>query len=73
MLPLLYAYTEKAGTTECIADVLAYINKGASIIAFLDLEKAFGLANPTTILFSLVGKGGTGNLLARVKNYTIDR
>ena len=69
----MYAYTEKAGTTEFIADVLAYINKGASIVVFLDFEKAFELANPTTILFSLVGKGGKGNLPARVKNYTIDR
>ena len=71
--PHLYAYTEKVGTTECIADVLSYINGGSSIVIFLDLEKAFELANPAAILYSTVRKGVKGDLLSWVKNYSIAR
>ena len=71
--PNLYAYTEKVGTTECITDVLSYINGCGSIAVFIDLEKAFELANPAAILHSLTLKGTKGNILAWVKNYTLNR
>ena len=55
--PHLYAYQEGVGTTECITDVLNCINNKPDLVAFLDFEKAFELANPAAILISLVRKG----------------
>ena len=51
--PRQFAFTEGVGTTECIIDVLTYINNGASIAVFLDLEKAFELANAEAIIIIL--------------------
>ena len=65
----LYAYREGVGTTECIMDVLSYINNKPAILTFIDFEKAFELASPTVILHSLAGKGIRGHLLAWNKNY----
>ena len=69
----LYAFRNGVGTTECIADVLSCINHKPAIITFLDLEKAFELANPAAILDSLTRKGVKGHLLAWVKNFSTNR
>ena len=71
--PNLYAYTDKVGTTECITDVLSFINSSGAIAVFIDLEKAFELASPAAILHSLTLKGTKGHILAWVKNYTLNR
>ena len=69
----LYAYQEGVSTTECITDVLSYIDGKKAAIAFIDFEKAFELASPTVMLFSLVQKGIKGHLLAWTKNYLHNR
>ena len=69
----LYAYQEGISTTECITDVLSYIDGKKAAIAFIDYEKAFELASPTVMLYSLVQKGIKGNLLAWTKNYLHNR
>ena len=71
--PNLYAYTEGLGTSQCITDVLATINDKKCIVIFLDLEKAFELANPAAILETLVDKGVKGNMLNWTKNYSLGR
>ena len=69
----LYAYCKNIGTTECISDVLSCINNKSSIVVFLDLEKAFELANPAAILVTLANKGLKGHILAWAKNYMLNR
>ena len=64
--PRLYAYRDSVGVTECI------VGKAAAV-AFLDYEKAFELASPAAILFSLVNRGVKGNLLAFNKYYLQNR
>ena len=71
--PHLYAYQERVGTTVCIANVLSCINNRPALVAFLDFEKAFELANPAAILISLVRKGIKGHILAWNKNYLMNR
>ena len=71
--PHLYAYQEGVGTTECITDVLNCINNRPALVAFLDFEKAFELANPAAILISLARKGIKGHILAWNKNYLMNR
>ena len=71
--PQLYAYREGVGTTECITDVLNCINNKQATVVFIDFEKAFELANPAAILYSLVQRGIKGHLLAWTKNYSTNR
>ena len=71
--PRLYAYQDGIGVTECIMDLLTFVDGRGAAVAFLDYEKAFELASPAAILFSLVGKGIKGNLLAFNKNYLLNR
>ena len=58
--PRLYAYRDGVGVTECIVDFLTFVDGKAPAVAFLDYEKAFELASPAAILFSLVNKGVKG-------------
>ena len=69
----LYAYQEGVSTTECITDVLSYIDGKKALVAFIDYEKAFELASPTVILYSLVKKGVKGNILDWVKKFLHNR
>ena len=69
----LYAYQEGVGTTECIADVLSYIDGRKALVAFIDYEKAFELASPTVILHTMVQKGVKGRILDWTKNYLQNR
>ena len=71
--PHLYAYQEGVGTTECITDVLSCINNRPALVAFLDFEKAFELANSAAFFISLVRKGIKGHILAWNKNYLMNR
>ncbi|XP_068238287.1 uncharacterized protein [Palaemon carinicauda] len=43
--PRLYGFTEGIGSHECIVDALAAVNNGRALINFIDLEKAYELAN----------------------------
>ena len=69
----LYAYQEGLSTTECITDVLSYTDGKKAAIAFIDYEKAFELASPMVMLFSLTKRGIKGNLLDWTKNYLKNR
>ena len=71
--PRLYAYRDGVGVTECIVDFLTFVDGKAAAIAFLGYEKAFELASPAAILFSLVNRGVIGNLLAFNKYYLQNR
>ena len=71
--PHLYAYQEGVSTTECITDVLTYIDGRKAALAFIDFEKAFELASPTVMLYSLAQKGAQGHLLAWTKGYLSNR
>ncbi|KAK7046158.1 hypothetical protein SK128_024159, partial [Halocaridina rubra] len=71
--PHLYAYRDNVGTTQCIMDGLSCINNKAAVVVFLDLEKAFELANPAAILSSLAKKGVKGHLLSWVSNHVRNR
>ena len=69
----LYAYIEEKTTNQCITDILATANNKKATVLLLDLEKAFELTNPATILETLVEKGAKGNLLHWVKNNVLRR
>ena len=69
----LYAYQEGVSTTECISDVLSYIDGKKAAVAFIDFEKAFELASPIVMLFSLARKGIQGHLLAWARKYLNNR
>ena len=71
--PRLYAYRDGVGVTECIVDFLTFVDGKAAAVAFLDYEKAFELASPAAILFSLVNRGVKGSLLAFNKYYLQNR
>ena len=70
--PHLYAYQDGIGVTECIMDFLTFVDGRGAVVAFLYYEKAFELASPAAILFSLVNRGIKGNLLAFNKNYLLN-
>ena len=71
--PRLYAYVDGVGVTERIVDFFTFVDGKAAAVAFLDYEKAFELASPAAILFSLVNRGVKGNLLAFNKYYLQNR
>ena len=52
---------------------LSCINNRPALVAFLDFEKAFELANPAAILISLVRKGLKGHILVWNKNCLMNR
>ena len=72
--PNVFGFKSKVGTTESIAALVSKITKGRSAtVVFIDLEKAFELANREVILEKLVKKGVRGQLLAWVSDYLSDR
>lgn len=71
--PSVYAYTKGTGTAECLSTLLAKVSNGKSTAVFLDLEKAFELANETVILSLLAAKGVKGHLLGWVRDFLTGR
>lgn len=71
--PRLFAYREGVGTADNIAAVLGEVINSRALIVFLDLKKAFELANGEAILHSLVKKGVQGKLLAWTRGYLAGR
>ena len=67
--PCAFAYTRKTGATENIATILSLTEGKSAIIVFLDIEKAFELANAEAVLSSLAGKGVTGKLLSWLQDF----
>lgn len=70
--PQLFAYTSGVGTTENIAGLLSTIKYHPTIVVFLDLEKAFELVNPPTILEALTHKGVQERLPQWIRDYIME-
>ncbi len=68
-----FGFTEKVSTTDSLAHLTAVVTKYKSPVLFLDLEKAFELANKTVILDLLQKRGVTGNMLAWIEQYLSNR
>ncbi|KAG0727726.1 hypothetical protein GWK47_034066 [Chionoecetes opilio] len=69
----LFAYRRGMGTAECLSTLLCAASSGGTTVAFLDLEKAFELANCRVILSLLVRKGVCGRLLIWLKDFLSGR
>ena len=71
--PAIHAYTKGTGTAECLAGLLTSVGSSKSTAVFLDLEKAFELADETVILARLAEKGVKGQLLRWTRDYLSNR
>ena len=71
--PHIFAYTENTGTGNNIAEILSTVDNKPALVVFLDLEKAFELANPLAITTTLAKKGVKGRLLGWIQNYLTQR
>jgi len=71
--PSLFAYQPDTGTTDCLVTLLGTLRQGRGLVVFLDLEKAFELANPAVILATLADKGVAGHLLQWVRSFLTGR
>ena len=65
----IFGFVQGKSTTDCIMTFLALIDNRESIAVYLDLEKAFELANPAAILEALVNKGVRGHMLSWIEDY----
>lgn len=68
-----FAFCKGMGTAENLSYIHSVIDGNDSIIVFLDLEKAFELANAEAILSLLAKRGVAGNILAWTKDYHHER
>ncbi|ROT82187.1 hypothetical protein C7M84_024641 [Penaeus vannamei] len=71
-IPSIHIFLEGTGTAH-ITTLLSLTDGNDSVIVFLDLEKAFELANRDAILHILAEKGVKGMLLQWVKDYISNR
>lgn len=69
----IYGFSSGRGTLECITELLSHIRDKKTYIVFLDIEKAFELANPLAILNILVKKGVSGQMLKWIRDYLTER
>ncbi|XP_045105294.1 uncharacterized protein LOC123500720 [Portunus trituberculatus] len=67
----IYGFAERRSVADSIASLLAEINNIPAIVVFLDLEKAFELASPTSIADKLVTRGVSGRFWTH--DYLTDR
>ena len=70
-----FGFKKQSGTDDALANILSDIGHGShpSAIVFLDLEKAFELANPTAILNNLANRKVKGKLLSWIKDFLTER
>ena len=70
-----FGFKKQSGTDDALANILLDIGPGShpSAIVFLDLEKAFELANPTAILNNLANRKVKGKLLSWIKDFLTER
>ena len=69
----LFAYQANRSTTTCLMTLLDTLRFRSGLVVFLDLEKAFELANPQVILELLATKGVCGKLLQWLQDFLTDR
>ena len=67
--PHVFGFTRGVSTADSIITLLTQVNHRPTVAVFLDLEKAFELASPHTILAALARKGVRGRLLAWLQDY----
>ena len=67
--PHVFGYTRGVSTADSLLTLLAQANHRPTVVIFLDLEKAFELANPRAVHAALVQKGVRGRLLAWLRDY----
>ena len=70
--PSLYGFLPQRSTHHCLAELYTRLSP-TSVVAFLDLETAFDIANKEIILDQLVEFGVQGNLLKWIRNYLSNR
>lgn len=70
--PSLFAYLPKTGTADCLITMLGTLRR-RGLVVFIDLEKAFELANPAAILSALARKGVRGHLLKWLRDFFTGR
>lgn len=69
----IFGFSSGRGTTDCIMELLSHIRDKKAIVVFLDIEKAFELANPLAILEILAKKGVRGHMLSWIRDYLANR
>ena len=65
----LYAFRPNTSATECLTAFLGTLRHRKGLTVFIDLEKAFEVANPDAILAALVEKGIGGRLLSWLASF----
>nr|XP_027223264.1 uncharacterized protein LOC113815373 [Penaeus vannamei] len=68
-----YKERKNTGTSDNIATLRSMLDQGKATLVFLDLEKAFELADPIIISTILAEKGVKGHLLAWITDYFTQR
>ena len=69
-----HGFVQGRSTADALSQVIDFISSRRSAVGvFIDLEKAFELAQHDTILATLAGLGVRGNLLAWLRNYLTGR
>ena len=75
--PNIFGFRPGVGTTDAIASLLTEVDTtehdSPRYVVFIDLEKAFELANADAILHQLASKGITGKTLAWIEDFLTDR
>ena len=73
--PHIYGFTSGKSTADALSNLshLATSTNSPTFVVYIDLEKAFELANPTVILALLAQRGITGLTLAWVQNFLTKR
>ena len=65
----LFAFRPNTSATDCLASFLGTLRNKKGLAVFVDLEKAFEMANPDAILAALAGKGIGGRLLSWLSSF----
>ncbi|MPC42308.1 RNA-directed DNA polymerase from mobile element jockey [Portunus trituberculatus] len=69
----LFAYQHQRSTTTCLLTLLHALRSCSGLVVFLDLVKAFELADPPTILETLTRKGVKGRLICWIHDFLTER
>ncbi len=75
--PYLFGFQPHTGTTDAIATLLNKITErgpqNTCYVVFLDLEKAFELANADAILYELAGRQVSGRMMAWIEDFLTNK
>ena len=71
--PHLHAFQRRRSTTSSFMTLMGALRSRSGLVAFVDLEKAFELAQPLVILEALVERGVGGRLLCWLRGFLMGR